>query len=733
MRLLVVSNRLPVTVKRKSGGYEFQESAGGLVSGLSAYLDSMRGTPFTREEYVWVGWPGLAVGEESRGMVKSRLQEDFQAHPVFIPEYTMDAFYLGFCNKTIWPLFHYFPSLVAYEEDQWRCYREVNERFAEAVMEIARPDDIVWVQDYHLMLLPELLRARMPDLTIGFFLHIPFPSFEVFRLLPEEWRRGILTGLLGADLIGFHTHDYTQYFLRCVLRILGHEHTMGSIELEHRTVRADTFPMGIDFRKYAEAARSPEAEAERERLKPSLNGQRAIISVDRLDYTKGILNRLRAFERFLEENPDRHEQVMLVLIVVPSRIGVTDYREMKRQIDEAVGNINGRFGSICWTPIHYLYKFESLYPLAALYSLSDIALVTPLRDGMNLVAKEYIACRTDRTGVLILSEMAGAAKELGEAIIINPNDIGATANAIRDALDMPGVEQERRNNIMQERLIRYDVVRWAEDFIQKLSVSIREREHLQARLLSNSSRDRLLRDYRAASERLLLLDYDGTLVPFSPHPDQASPGHEVRELLDKLAAIPANEVVIISGRDRHTLERWLGELNIVIVAEHGAWIREKSGEWHPTAPVIPDWKLRLHPLLAMYADRLPGAFVEEKDYSLAWHYRMADPEQGSVRAKELMDELVHFTANINVQILPGNKVIEVRSAGINKGATGATLVPRRTFDFIFAAGDDWTDEDLFRVLPETAYSIKVGMGQSHARFNLRTYRQVRELVKDMTS
>jgi trehalose 6-phosphate synthase/phosphatase len=722
-----------VTVEERNDEYVFQESVGGLVSGLSAYLESMRGVPFTRSEYVWAGWPGIAVREEKQREMKSRILSEFRACPVFIPKETMDNFYLGFCNSTIWPLFHYFPSYAVYHEEYWKCYRRVNELFCDSVAEILRPGDVVWVQDYHLMLLPGLLRERMPDASIGFFLHIPFPSFEIYRLLPQEWRSEILAGILGSDLIGFHTHDYTQYFLRCVLRILGYEHNMGRLVFGNRIVQADTFPMGIDYRKFVAAATGAEVEKERKVLRPTLKGNKVILSVDRLDYSKGILNRLRAFELFLERNPGYWGKVILILIVVPSRIGVIDYQQMKRQIDESVGRINSSFGSITWTPIRYLYKYESLHPLVALYSLSDVALVTPLRDGMNLVAKEYIASRTDSTGVLVLSEMAGAAKELGEAIIINPNDTGVVADALREALEQPREEQIRRNRIMQNRLERYDIVRWADDFIQKLMEASRSRERLHSCLLSQGEREVLMEGYRRAGSRLLFLDYDGTLVPFNGRPEMALPDEDVLQLLAGLANDPKNEIVIISGRDRFTLHRWFGGLKVNLVAEHGAWIRERDEDWRLTVASNADWKPHLFPLLEMYADRLPGAFIEEKDYSLAWHYRTADPEQSTAQAHELMDDLMQFTANIDVQILQGSKVIEIRNAGINKGVAGRYYLTKFHSDYIFAAGDDWTDEDLFCVLPPTANAVKVGLSRTYARYNLHNHVQVRELIKEMIS
>jgi trehalose 6-phosphate synthase/phosphatase len=733
MRLLVVSNRLPITVEEKDDQLLFQESVGGLVSGISAYLDSLKGSSFIESEYLWVGWPGITISEEHEKELRSRALEEFHASPVLVPEETMDKFYHGFCNKTIWPLFHYFPSYADFDEASWDSYQDVNNRFCDAVLEVRKPDDIVWIHDYHLMLLPALLRKKSPDIPIGFFLHIPFPSFEIFRLLPKKWSKEILEGLLGADLIGFHTYDYTQYFLRCALRTLGYEHNMGKLILETHNVMVDTFPMGIDFKKYQSAARSDEVKERRIQLIEQVKDHKVIMSADRLDYSKGILNRLKGYDAFLEKNKKYHEKVILILLVVPSRIGVENYQQMKKQIDEYVGKINGKFGSITWTPIIYLYKYESLYPLVALYSISDIGLITPLRDGMNLVAKEYVSARIDQIGVLILSEMAGAAKEMGEAIPINPNSIEEISDALRQAMEMSEQEQIWRNRILQNRLQRYDVVKWAEDFIRKLTSSRTDYDRFKARFLNPSVRNDLIRDYKNARKRLILLDYDGTLVPFADRPELAKPDENVIGLLTQLQKDTQNEVVIISGRDRKTLDSWFGSLGISLVAEHGAWIQESKGEWKQMDMMPADWKPHLYTILETYADRLPGAFIEEKDFSLVWHYRMSDPEQSSIRAKELLDDLVNYTANINVKVLQGKKVIEVRNSDINKGTGTLHFISDKTHDFILAIGDDWTDEDLFKVLPESAYTIRVGMIWSYARFNLMNYIQVKQLLQDIVS
>ena len=730
MRLVIVSNRLPFTVTEKEGEFYFKESVGGLASGLRAYIDYLKTSGET--DYLWVGWPEIAVDDEAKEKIRLRALSEFHAYPVFFSEKTMEKFYHGFCNRTLWPLFHYFPSYAIYDEDYWQHYRLVNEAFRDAITEIARPDDMIWVHDYHLLLLPRLIREEMPENPVGFFLHIPFPAYEIFRLLPGKWRKELLEGLLGADLIGFHTHDYTEYFLRCVIRILGYDHDMGVISGGGRIVKADTFPMGIDFRRFYHSMRNPEVKREKAKVKRALADSKVILSVDRLDYTKGVLNRLQAYEMFLDYNPQLHKKVTLVLVVVPSRTGVEHYQQMKRQIDEIVGRINGRFSSLDWTPILYQYTSLPFHSLAAHYSVSDVALVTPLRDGMNLIAKEYVATRKDGRGVLILSEMAGASQELGEAIIINPNNKEEIAEALKQALEMPKEEQARRIQIMQRRPEQYDVVRWGEDFLSQL-LSVKEAQNrFNAKIIGPDIREQLIRDYEKAKRRAIFLDYDGTLVPLAWHAEWAKPGDETLSLIKSLSQDPKTEVVLISGRDKKTLQKWFGGLSIALVAEHGAWIREKNEDWKLIRPLTAEWKSQLLPILKRYAARVPGSFVEEKEFSLAWHYRRSDPGLASIRAKELTDDLIHFAANVDIQVLQGSKVVEVRNAGVNKGAAAMQLISKDTFDFVLAVGDDWTDEDLFKTLPETAYSIRVGLTSSHAKFNLHNHSEVIQLLEQLT-
>jgi trehalose 6-phosphate synthase/phosphatase len=727
-RLVIVSNRLPFSVSIDNGDLVFHESAGGLVTGLASFRESLNQGVALPPEHLWVGWPGNSVDAPLRDRVIEQALSRFQSYPVFLSEEQMEQFYQGFCNSTIWPLFHYFTSYTLYQPPFWEKYKEINQLFADALDAILKPDDVVWVHDYHLMLLPRLLRARQRQLSIGFFLHIPFPSFEVFRLLPGQWRREILEGLLGADVIGFHTYEYTHHFLQSVLRILGCEHHMGQVLTADHVVKVDTFPMGIDVARFANAAGGADTESERHNLKEALSGIKLILSVDRLDYSKGIANRLEGYELFLESTPEFHGKIALLMVVVPSRIGVMQYDLMKRQIEELVGKINGRFGRVGWTPVIYQYRHVPFTSLTALYAVSHICLVTPLRDGMNLIAKEYLATRSDGTGVLILSEMAGAAKELPEAIIVNPNNRAEIAMALREALETPAEEQEKRIRIMRHRLERYDVTRWAGDFLTALLGMTEMQNRIESKFLSSTAASALVARYQGARRRLLFLDYDGTLTPLARSPALARPTEKIIEVLTALSADARNSVIVTSGRDRKTLEEWFGFIPLGLVAEHGAWVKLVGESWQRVKTAAGEWKQELLPTLETYADRLPGSFVEEKEESVAWHYRMADPEQAELRAPELVDHLLNLTGKADLQVVQGNKVVEIRRAGVNKGNAAAFWLGDRSYDFLLAIGDDTTDEDLFKSLPLSAVSIRVGMSGTHAQYNIRNSAEVIALL-----
>jgi len=392
-RLLIVSNRLPVNVIKKQEELQIKPSIGGLATGLGSFYKSYKST--------WVGWPGVKT-EDIRGRekdVESELKKE-NCYPVFLSKNNIENYYHGFCNKTIWPLFHYLVQYTRYDNNLWKSYKEVNESFCEAVCKVAEQGDIIWIHDYQLMLLPELIRERKPDATIGFFLHIPFPSYEIFRLLP--WRNEIMDGLLGADLVGFHTYGYARHFLESVSRLTGYEQSFGQITAGNRAIKADIFPMGIDYKRFSDAANDSDVQKEIKKIQKKIGERKLILSFDRLDYTKGIPQRLESYDLFLENNQEYKEKVTFIMVAVPSRTGIDQYRQLKRQVDELAGKINGKHATVGWTPIWYLYRTLPFSTLLALYNASDVALITPARDGMNLIAKEFIATKNDGKGVLIL-------------------------------------------------------------------------------------------------------------------------------------------------------------------------------------------------------------------------------------------------------------------------------------------------------------------------------------------
>jgi trehalose 6-phosphate synthase/phosphatase len=600
--------------------------------------------------------------------------------------------------------------------------------FAEKLLEVAQPGDTIWIHDYQLFLLPLMVREKMPDVSIGFFLHIPFPSFELFRMMHRTWKEKIVRGLLGADLIGFHTNEYVQHFLKTVRMVLGYDNQFRMIAFEDRTVKADMFPLGVDFKKFSESRERAEVIAEKESILKNFGDRKIIFSVDRLDYTKGVTHRLLGLERFLEKHPEWHEKVVFVLVVVPSRQIISKYNERRKLIEEHVGRINGKYSSLSWQPVIYRYNNLNFDELCALYQAADAALITPLRDGMNLVAKEYIASCAEK-GVLILSELAGAANELSEALLVNPLDIPEQVQAIEQALVMPLDEQKRKLKLMKSRLEDYDVVSWVNDFLNQLSEVKKHQVVEKKKFVTSPIRKELAQSYRQASHRNLLLDYDGTLVPYARHPREAMPDKKLLGIIATLAKDSGTNLTIISGRDSAVLEEWFQGIPLNLVAEHGAAIR-RAGQlaWIQEKEIDQSWKPLVRPTFEMFVRRCPGSFVEEKNHTVAWHYRNVDPDLGFTKSRELLDNLFHLVRNAQVQILDGNKVIEARVAGIDKGAAARKLVDETQSDFILAIGDDKTDEDMFRVLADRAVTIKVGPGHSVAQYSIASPQDVIRLL-----
>ncbi len=729
-RLIIASNRLPLKVEKHNNKYSATASAGGLATGLKSYHKN--------NDSVWIGWPGIIANSDTDKEEITEIIKKEQCLPVFLTEALIDGFYDGFSNATLWPLFHYFVEYTRFNDQYWEAYYKVNQMFAEAILENAKDGDTVWVHDYQLLLVPNMLREKCPNLKIGFFLHIPFPSYEVFRILP--WREELLTGILGADLIGFHTYDYARHFNSSVKRLLGHEIEFSNVNLDNRQVHIDVFPMGIDYEKFESCALAVQSKPIQERSKQHQDIDRfllggpdrhLILSIDRLDYSKGIPERLKAFKCFLQKYPEYIEKVSLLMLTVPSRTDVEEYQNLKTEVDVLVGGINGEFGTLNWNPVIYFYRSLPFENLIELYSSADIALLTPLRDGMNLVAKEYIASKVNQKGVLILSEMTGASKELGEAISVNPNNINYTADAIYRALTLSDEERIRAVKTMQKRIKRYDVHKWASEFIKSLNKTTKKQEEHKARKISPKIKELIIFDYKKEKQKTIFLDYDGTLQRFFNNPQDAKPDEELYKLLDKLAAKENTNLVLISGRDKDTFDKWFGNRKYNLIAEHGAWKRELGSDWIERKAVHDEWKDNILPVLESYVDRTPGSLIENKTYSLVWHYRKSDIELGALRALELVTDISNLIINQDLEILEGSKVIEIKVAGINKGIAASEYLMNHKSDFVMAMGDDWTDEFLFKELPAKAHTIKVGTGNSVAKYYVNTYRDVRNFLSDI--
>lgn len=464
-KVLVVSNRLPVTIKRLPGGaYDYSMSLGGLVTALQG-LKKLT-------EFQWLGWPGLELPENEQDKVNADLAAKFNCTAIFLSDAIADLHYNGFLNSILWPLFHYHPGEMNFDEQAWAAYIEANRQFAAKVAEQVNDNDMVWVHDYHLMLLPQMLREEIGDrkknVRIGFFLHTPFPSLEIYRILPV--RKEILEGVLLCDLIGFHTYDYARHFLLLVLRIVPNVATLpNGIEYKGRQIVIGAFPIGIDVEKFTEGVLKPLVQERSQLLEAKFGPDvKVIVGVDRLDYIKGVPQKLHAFEIFLDENPEWVGKVVLVQVAVPSRGDVEEYQLLRATVNELVGRINGKFGTVEFVPIHYMHKLVPFDELISLYLVLDVCLVLLTRDGMNLVSFEYIACQQRKKGALILLEFAGAAQLLNGAIVVNPWNTGELLELIKEALTLPQEKKSANFDKMFGYILKYTSGFWGESFVKEL-------------------------------------------------------------------------------------------------------------------------------------------------------------------------------------------------------------------------------------------------------------------------
>jgi len=681
----------------------------------------------------WIGWAGDAGEQDNpeRRAILVEWAEKERCFAVDLPEDVATGFYEGYANQTLWPVFHNFPSQLKFDAKSWEAYVEANRIFANKVVERYKPNDLIWVHDYHLVLLPQMLRERLPDAAIGFFLHIPFPSSEIFPVLPR--REELLEGLIGADLLAFQTHGYLQQFRAALLRVLGMESKIAELAVGSRPVRLEALPIGIAPEEYTQLLNSDDKTAQHyaewvERYR----GRKVLLAVDRLDYTKGIPERLRAYAHLLRSSPGLKEKVVLIQIAVPTREAIDTYQDLRTEVNRLVGEINGKLGTPDWTPLVYINRSIEKSELVGLYKLADVCWIGSLRDGMNLVAKEYVACKPEGDGVLVLSEFAGAAAEMGEALLINPFDENRTAETIARALALDEQERRLRMTALHKRVLRNDVFHWGDRFLVALQEAVSERGRYADRQPQRLRPPEIHDAYVHANRRLLIFDYDGTLVPFAQRPQQAVPPVAVLDLLNAMVRDSKNRVVLISGRSAENLDRWFGTVQgLWLVAEHGAELKHPSAPtWDALRPQsTSDWKATVMPILEHFVDRTPGSFVEEKKYALVWHYRMAEPEFGEWLANELVSMLEAMLAETELRAFRGAKIVEVKPVWANKGGVFERLLTAYSDpDFIFAAGDDRTDEDLFERLPAHAWTVHVGPGATRASFVTADFQSLRRLL-----
>jgi trehalose 6-phosphate synthase/phosphatase len=684
--IVVVSNRLPFTFTRTEKGLERSPSTGGLVSALGPVLRKRGGT--------WIGWPGTELNDEEK---LSTGGEPYRIAPVVLSENEITRYYHGFSNRTLWPLMHSMSARARFDGRDWQTYKLVNDRFGSTAVAEAEDAGFVWVHDYQLMLVPAGIRRELPETGIGFFLHIPFPPHDIFRLLP--WDRELLRGLLAADLVGFHVRSYAWNFLDCVERSLGARVNRQDALVEYgdHTTRVGAFPIGIDFDLFESLALDAPTQPE---------PQRIVLGVDRLDYTKGIPERMLAFERLLEQHPEHREKVVLLQLAVPSRSQVAEYKELKRELDELVGRINGRFATAGWSPIRYLYRSLDQQRLCAIYRDADVALLTPLRDGMNLVAKEYVACQVADPGVLVLSKLAGSAHTMREALRVNPYDIDGTAEAIHRALEMDEAERRSRVVALRRRERRDDIEAWVRSFLEAA-----DRERAELHPLGDADFQSWLGEFLQTYRLALFLDYDGTLCALQDHPSLAKLTPAMRKALAACASRPDTKITVVSGRALADVTAMVNHPGLIYAGNHGLEIAG-TGFPHFVHEDLVHYRHRAEEIArSLEKLEVDGAWTEAKGPTLTFHYRAVRLQNRDELVKEARD-IVH---EAGYQARDAHQAVEARPPiGWDKGR--AVLYVLRSLYGpswsehvrVIYVGDDHTDEDAFRFLAGLAITFRVG-------------------------
>ncbi|KAI9344229.1 glycosyltransferase family 20-domain-containing protein, partial [Zopfochytrium polystomum] len=653
--------------------------------GLQNAVESLDLSHLSSIRRLWVGSPGRVNTEAWSANTKAAITKALWecglcCVPVFLTEEELEGHYNQFCKRILWRPFHYqladHPKGQAYEELAWRQYVAVNQKFADAIASVYQPNDIVWVNDYHLMLVPAMVRQLIPDAAIGFFLHIPFPSSEIFRCL--HVRKQILEGMLGADLIGFQTYSFMRHFLMTCTRILSLESTPKGIQLDKRVVSVGIFPIGINLKVLNEKKKHPEVLEMVAALREKYAGKKVVIGRDKNDYVKGVRQKMLAYERFLNLHPEFVGKVVLIQVALPT----TEENELEGQVSDLVARINSKFGSIEYLPVVYLQQDLSFNHYLALLSMADACLITSLRDGMNLTSHEYIACQEKKKSPLIISEFAGTYGSFGSALRVNPWDTREVADAIFDALTMTEDEKLVRWGDLFDYIQKHTAQNYVETFVKEIPRVHDATQHMEASHIPLLELSSVREDFESSTKRIFFLDHDGTLCV----PRQFLTPQEIevttiatRELLTRLASDPRNFVYLISGRTRESLAPFYGIKNVGLSAENGCFVMVANRARWDTMLTDQDlsWRSQVLEIFEYYTDRTPGSYIEQKEISLVWHFSSAQSSFGSWQAAECQNHIqVALGSTYPIYTLVKKNSIEVMPRNVNKG-----VICRRVTDY----------------------------------------------------
>lgn len=712
-RIILVSNRLPMTASEQDNGqFKINKSSGGLVAGLREIHQG--------ETCIWVGHSGIYASDPGYAALKLQLAQE-RLISVDLNKADYETYYNGACNNEIWPLFHYFPGAIEPDPQNWRAYATVNQAFAQSILAIAKPGDKIWVHDYQLMLLPALLRQANPDLTIAYFHHIPFPSSELFRIL--QTRTEILAGLLGADLIGFHTYDYVRHFLTSSARILGCSSHLDEILYQGRRIKIVAQPLGVDVKMIKQSSGNYIEQADVMQLAHEIGNRTVLLGIDRLDYTKGIPERLLAYRQLLQQHPEHIGNITFIQICVPTRTHIQRYMDLRNRVEQLVGQINGEFGAPGYAPVQYLYRSFSQDEIIAFYKLARVAIVTPLRDGLNLVCKEYVAARDDDDGVLILSEMAGAAAEMGEALLINPYDINQFTQTLQTALTMNAAERHRRLVQLRQRIIEFDNIAWLKAFLQHWDEAV-ARNHLHSSPLRHTAYAELIKKVAVVKRCFIFLNCIQS--PLDP------------QLLRELSTTDRIELTLITNQSKDFCSEHFKLIPLNIIAEQGSFIQYKHetvwqapygvDEFAATAPEI----IRL---FTRAVQSIPGTYIEHKPFSITWDYQNADKVFGSTQARDLSAAISQLLENTLFGVYHHNHMLEVRPLIANQGYAIEQILRHfdcQPEDLLLTIGDNASDAEMYKLRPQQNIGIHVGGPHLFAKYHLRSPADLQQLLQKIT-